>query len=570
MFAYALRHKMRVVMFVYASVGLSIFMSLPLLIVRNYFAVMLNVSGGDYSRLFLLGGLIFCCWMFIGYFEMRREIATQFLSRRSTTDLVNDVAASILRRPFAYFSGTRTGDLISRIMTDTAAADEAVGLGLHLLREPLTIALIVATTVYMNWRLALVAFVGFPLAVYPIAWLGRKIMKASRKARELTADLADTMVQLFSGAKVVKAFRMEDVAIAEFSTTTGNIFHQNMAQARAAALIRPVVQFVNGVGGVAVVVWGGYQVKAGHITVDELLTFIIALIATHKAAWTVSRAYDRMKYMTPGLERLFEMLDGEKAAHQLVASGTKTPQPLSRRISIRDVTFSYGRESVLGGVSADIDAGSVSAFVGPTGGGKTTILDLIAGFYSASGGVITWDDTPVSDYDRGRFLDQIAYAPQQAVLFNISIRENVRKGRPGASDADIEEVCLLAGVHDDIVRFQHGYDTRAGEAGASLSGGQKQRIALARALLKTGASVFLFDEPTSSLDVETELNLWQRVREYLSGKTIVLVAHRLSLVRNADRIYVVSGGTVEASGTHGRLIETSATYANLWRLHGER
>lgn len=562
---YLFRNRMRIVLFVFASLGASVFNSMPLLVIRQFLGVVLQK--GDPWDLYVIAAVLGACWLFRGYFTARREVASEYLSRRVTMDLVNETAGALMRRPLAYFSRTRTGDLISRIMTDAQAAGELVFLLLQLFKEPLTVVMIVAAVAYMNWKLALIGFVGFPLAVYPLFLLGRRIARSSRKARELTAELADSMVQLFSGIKVVKAFQMEDAALANFRNTTGGMFHHNMKQVRAAAMSHPIVELVNGIGVVLVILAGGTMVLRGSMDADELVVFIIAFLALHHPARTIGNAYNRLKYVAPGLERTFEILDSSTGDIDDGRSGA-TPEPLAGDITLSKVSFTYGREEVLHDIDLEIKAGEVTALVGPTGAGKTTLLDLIAGFYGPSAGTILWDGRQIAAFDRKLFLRQVSYAPQEPVLFNVSIRENVRQGRPDASDDEIREVCILAGVHDDITGFASGYDTPAGEAGGGLSGGQKQRIALARALLKKNASLFVFDEPTSSLDVQTELNLWAKVREYLSGKTIVLVAHRLTLVRNADTLAVVSGGAIESVGRHADLLDSSPVYSNLWKLHG--
>jgi len=449
-------------------------------------------------------------------------------------------------------------------MTDAQSAGNAVFLILELVREPIIVVAVVSTIMFLNWKLALIGFIGFPIAIYPLMLLGKRIMKASKKARELTAVLTDSMVQLFSGMKVVKAFQLEDVAVSDFKSTTGSIFHQNMKQVRADASGRPIIELVNGIGAVIVTLVGGLLVISKRMDSSELLTFIIAFIAIHRPVRTIGSSYNQLKYMTPGLDRMFELLDADVKEPQ----GNVTAKNLVQGIEIKDVSFSYGRETVLSDVSLNIEPGKVTAFVGPTGSGKTTMLDLVAGFYPPASGAVLWDGIDMREFDRKSFLQQVSYAPQTPVLFNLPVRENVRQGKPDASDADVEEVCKLAGVHDDIIKFKNGYSTLVGEAGEELSGGQRQRIALARALLKKNASVFIFDEPSSSLDVQTEAALWERVRSYLAGKTVVIVAHRLTLVRNADKIVVVLGGRIESVGPHSELMQTSPVYANLWKLHG--
>lgn len=551
-----LPYRRRLFLFVYSTLGTALFTGLPMLLVHQFFGIILKMN--QFDTLVSLSLLMFAVYLLMGYFSARREVATRYLGERVKTDIVNDTAAVLLSRPLSYFGGMRTGEIISRVMTDAQSAGMAALAVMRLVREPFTIAAVVGAVVYLNWKLALVGFVGFPLAIFPIVLLGRRIRRASHRARELTADLSDSMVQGFSGIKVVKSYSLEETACLEIQATNNAIFDQTMKVARASAFGRPVVELVNGIGMVLVILIGGGMVMAGALDAEGLFTFVVALVALHKPTRTLILSYNELRFLLPGLVRLRELMEAEEAERD----GELDAPELKEGISFQDVSFRYDRENVLEDVTLRIPAGSFVALVGPTGSGKTTLLDLIMRFYRPFRGRVFYDDIPLEDLKHGSLLARLSYAPQSPVLFNSPIRENVRMGRPEATDEEVRQACRLAGIHEEILSFTQGYDTPAGEAGGALSGGQRQRVALARAVLRR-ADVYLFDEPASALDAANEAALYQRLLEYLEGRTLILVTHRLAVLKKADLIVVVSGGRIEAAGRHAELIESSPTYRML-------
>jgi len=567
MFRFVRPYKWRLFFFLYAAIGYSAFASLPLLLVREYLAIIIESRSGE--RFWTLVGLLLVSWLLSVYFFIRREIASQYLSHAVVRDATNRVMAHLLAQGLAFFDRQRTGELISRIATDSACLSRTVTIFTFFVREPLTILFVLGVLFSLNWKLTLLGLVGFPLAAWPTAVLGRKIRRASRRQLENAADRSHLMVQAFGGVRMVKGFGREAVEADKFKSANRAIFEHSMARARADASLKGIVELVNAIGMILVVIAGGLLCfsRVADFTPQDFLTFVASLALLHKPTRDLGYANSQVQEALPGAERLFQLLDVElrlPVAPDAVAVGR-----LSEAIRLRGVSFSYDREPVLDGVDIEIPAGRTTAIVGPSGSGKSTVVNLVARFYDPVSGSVEVDGLDLRKADPASWLAQLGLVTQEPLLFNTSIRENIRYGRLDATDAEVEEAARLACVHEEIVRLPEGYDTIVGERGSQLSGGQRQRVCLARALVRNPA-VLLLDEATSSLDSASERQVQEAIEKAQAGRTTLVVAHRLSTVMNADRTYVLVGGRVEACGTHRELLEKSPTYRRLWELQQGR
>jgi subfamily B ATP-binding cassette protein MsbA len=561
MFRFVSPYKWRLFFFVFTAVGYSAFASLPLLIINQFLRVIIEKS--DVQQFYFIVKLLLACWLLRVYFIIRREIAAQYLANVAVRDATNRVMAHMVRRPLAFFDKWRSGELISRVGSDAGALAQTVQFFTVFVREPLTVVGVVSVIVYLNWKLALLGLIGFPLAVAPIALISRVVRRASHRSRESSADRSDAMVQVFGATRVVKGFGREDLESERFGATNAEIFRHTMKGARARSWLKGIVEMVNGIGGVAVVFVGGLMVLKGNLTAEDFFTFLFALVALHQPTRALGAANSQINNCLPGAERLFELLDVKDALP--VPPDAVAAHAPTDGIRFRDVRFSYGREEILGGVDLEIAAGKVTAIVGPSGSGKSTLINLAARFYDPLSGKVEVDGTDLKDIKPETWLDQLGLVTQDPVLFNASIAENIRYGRLDATDTEVEGAARLANIHDDIVKLPDGYGTLAGERGMQLSGGQRQRICLARALVREPA-VLLLDEATSSLDSASERVVQEAIASAQKGRTSIVVAHRLSTVMDADRIYVLVGGQVEASGTHDELLGKSSTYKRLWDI----
>jgi len=565
MFRFVRPYRWRLFFFLFTAIGYSAFNSLPILIVRELLGVIIDARQTEpLYRMVLLLSLI---EIVRTYFIVRRDLAEKYLAHIAVRDATNKVMAHLMCQSLRFFERHRSGEILSRATADSQALAETVGIFTVLVSEPLTVVGAVVVLLTLNWKLALLGLVGIPVAAWPFLILSRRMRIASRQARESVADRADAMVQSLGGVRVVKGFRQEDHETARFTATNNDIFTHTIKRVRAEALSKGVVELVAGGGMVLVVLVGGLLCIRGiageKMGAEDLFAFVFALGVLVKPLRDIGKANGRIQDALPGAERLFELLDANEELP--VDAHAANVARLREAIRLRGVGFSYGREAVLDGVSLDIEAGKVTAIVGPSGSGKSTVVNLVARFYDPDSGTVEADGLDLRNARIESWLDQIGLVTQDPVLFNTSVRQNIRYGRLDATDEEVEAAARTANIHDEVMQFTDGYETLAGERGAQMSGGQRQRICIARALVRHPA-VLLLDEATSALDSASERIVQEALDRAVVGRTVLVVAHRLSTVRNADRIYVLVGGRVEASGRHEDLLDTSPTYRRLWTI----
>ena len=481
------------------------------------------------------------------------------------TDLQNRLFAHLLRMDLQFFSENRTGALISRLTTDINAMRQAVSTALTGLgRESLSIVFLVGVMFYQDWLLATIAFVAFPATVIPITRLGRRLRKVTANTQRQTGDFMTLVEQSLGGIRLVKAYRMENYEAARGQALTTAIRDLVIKAERVRALASPIMETLGGVAVTIVIVYGGWRVIDGVTSAGAFFSFITALLSAYRPMKALANANAAVNEGLAGAQRLFEILD---TASTVVEKPNASPLRVTRgEIRFNTVVFSYGAEQhALRGVTITAPAGKTTALVGPSGAGKTTILNLIPRFYDVNDGVISIDGTNIAEVTLGSLRDAVALVSQDVVLFDDTVRANIRYGRPGATETEIEEAVRAAGAQEFIAALPEGYDTLVGERGQSLSGGQRQRVAIARALLKN-APILLLDEATSALDSETERQVQTALERLKQGRTTIVIAHRLSTVAAADQICVVDRGRVVETGSHQSLIGANGTYARLHAL----
>jgi subfamily B ATP-binding cassette protein MsbA len=479
------------------------------------------------------------------------------------TDLQNRLFRHFLLMDLKFFAVHRTGTLVSRLTTDIntmrlAVSTALTGLG----RESLSIVLLVAVMFYQDWLLASVAFVTFPATVIPISTLGRRLRKVTANTQAQTGTLMTVIEQSLAGIRLVKAYRMESYEATRVEGLTRTIRGLIIKAERVKALSSPLMEVMGGVAVTVVIVYGGWRVIEGATTAGAFFSFITALLSAYRPMKALSNANAAVNEGMASAERLFAVLDivpGVQEKNNAPALAVKRGD-----VQFEQVTFSYDDAAVLRGLSFTAPAGKTTALVGPSGAGKTTILNLITRFYDVNTGVITVDGMNIVDVSLASLRDSIALVSQDIVLFDDTVRANIGYGRAGASDNEIEEAARAAFAHEFILALPDSYDTLVGERGQSLSGGQRQRIAIARAILKN-APILLLDEATSALDAETERQVQAALHRLKQGRTTLVIAHRLSTVASADQICVVDKGRIAETGDHQALIAAGGLYAH---LHG--
>ncbi len=526
----------------------------------------ITLESKDESALWRVAGLMALTALGAATFAYARTMLTKYLSYRVARDAQNKVMAHLVNLPISYFHGQRSGELIARMTSDANSLRRTVGMAADFIKNPIELVALVAAALSIDWKLALLGGVGFPLAIVPLIVLSRKMRKASRKSRKKVADLVSGMVQIFGGIRLVRAYGQERTEHDRFVKTNESRFRQQMKQARAKALSRGMVELLSFLGLVSVVVVGGLMIIRTGADAKNLYTLILALMVMYRPAKTLAKSNEEIQSTIPGAERIFELQDVRNDMPD--APDAVEVGGLEKAIEIRNLSFRYDEDvPVLRDINLRVEKGQTVALVGHSGAGKSTLLDLVCRFYDPQEGSVTLDGIDLRSIKLKTLLAQIAVVPQEPFLFNDTVKANILYGRPDASQEDVEAAARAAAVHDEIVALADGYDTVVGERGTLLSGGQRQRVSIARALLRN-APILVLDEATSSLDSESERLVQTAVERLLEGRTTLVIAHRLSTIKNADRIAVLVAGRIEETGSHAELLERSETYRRLWQMQG--
>jgi subfamily B ATP-binding cassette protein MsbA len=434
------------------------------------------------------------------------------------------------------------------------------------IQSALALVVGIGTLLFISWQLTLTLAVAAPLMVGVIAGFGRRIRRNAARRQETQGDVTQRLIQILSGIKVIKAFQAEGGEQGRFERENRRLFQRNLKVVKYRALSRGVIEAVTNVVGMLVML-GGVAIVLGRLwglTLGELMAFVVVMqTATYRPVKELTKGWTRIQEAIPSAQRFFDLLDARPETADppdaLRISG------IGRGLRISKVSFSYGREPVLQDVSLDVAAGEVVAIVGRTGSGKTTLADLLLRFYDPDSGSIEVDGVDLRRIARESWLRQVAVVTQEPFLFAGTIADNIRYGRPEASEAEVLAAARAAHVDEFAERLLHGYDTDVGEAGVLLSGGQRQRITIARAILRE-PTVLIFDEATSSLDAKSERLVQEAIDSLLGGRTVFIIAHRLSTVRHADKILVLDGGRVAELGTHDELMARGGIYRELMSL----
>jgi len=493
-----------------------------------------------------------------------QTIIMNFIGQRVVADLRADLYRKIQLQSLAFFTRNPTGTLMSRITNDVGYVQGAVSEAVtSLFKDSFTLVSLIFVIFYRDWQLAIIATCIFPLAVYPIAKFGQKMRQVATKMQLTLGSLTTLLQEAISGARIVKAFGMEEYENKRFSVENERLFRMNLKAVSVNAISSPFMEFLGGIGIAAIVFYGGYQVIHGNSTPGTFFSFLTALIMLYEPVKHLTSVNNTIQQGIAGAERVFGIIDLEEEIKNRPAA-RQLPR-ISRNIEIRDVGFRYEDAYVLKNININIRAGEVVAFVGMSGGGKTTLVNLIPRFYDVTSGAITIDGIDIRDVTIESLRGQIAIVTQQTILFNDTVRNNIAYGDIIKTEDEIVAAARAANAHDFIMRLPEGYETLIGEQGTKLSGGERQRISIARALLKD-APILILDEATSSLDSEAEIEVQSALDNLMQGRTTLVIAHRLSTIRNADRIFVLVNGMIKEEGTHDRLLACEGEYCRLYNM----
>ncbi len=495
-----------------------------------------------------------------------RDYSGEWVMTRLLVDVQADLAGKLLRLPLSRHQSDRRGDFISRALSDSGAANRAQSLVFGEAIQDLSIMVTAtAAMLFVNWRLAVLAAAVGPPILAVLSLFGRRIRRTSRSRQEQISEVVQRIVQMLAGIKVIKAFRAETLERDALVRELHRFFRRSVRAMRTRVMSRSAVELVTQAGFVLMLLVGVGAIVRGawELTPGQLAAFVAISAMLYRPMKNLTRLYNSVQDALPSAERLFEVLDAKEDPAD--PPDAVRVERMRQGLRFRDVYFHYGREEVLRGVDLEIRVGEVVALVGRTGAGKTTIADLLLRFHDPDAGAIELDGIDLRRIRRDRLHELAAVVTQEPFLFDTTILENIRYGRPDASFEEVVAAARAAHADEFVAQLPDGYSTEVGESGARLSGGQRQRLTIARAILRD-PQLLIFDEATSSLDAVAEKYVQEAIGALMKGRTVLLIAHRLATVKAADKIAVIEGGRVTAVGTHDELYARDGLYRELAEL----
>jgi len=494
------------------------------------------------------------------------DYLTTYLGMEIAMDIRGEFNDRLQRLPLSFFNWRSTGGIIAQALSDVQATSAIITNTLFsLIGDSITLLALVVGLFWMDWKFALIALVVFPIAVLPVIGVARRVRKTYRNAQKKLADITGLILEATQGCRVVKAFGMEEYECARFRDQLTRQLRMLRRVLRVSSSTNPLIE-VLGAFAVVVTLWYGIDlVLAGARSPGTFVAFIGAMLIVYKPFKRIASTNNTIQQGLVSAERVFKVIDHPPETYNVPDALELKPGPHS--LEMRNVNFRYAPKSelVLRDINLKIGTSEVVALVGMSGGGKSTLVDLIPRFYDPEGGTVLIDGTDIRRFSLKSLRSQIAIVSQSTFLFNDTIRANIAYGGPNKSVDEIIAAAKQANAHDFIMRLPNRYDTTVGELGVRLSGGERQRIAIARALLKN-APILILDEPTSNLDSEAERVVQDAIERLMVHRTTLVIAHRLSTVRRADRIYVIVNGEILEQGTHDKLIALDGAYRRLCDL----
>jgi ATP-binding cassette, subfamily B, bacterial MsbA len=487
------------------------------------------------------------------------------IGNRIVADNQRAVFSKLLSEGLSFFSDRHSTEFVARLSTGAAAATQVINLLITSVgRDLLSLIGLIIVMVVQDPLMSFFSFVVAPPAFWMLRKLVRRIYSIARTQFHGGTRIIETLQETLQGIRIVKAFTLEDIMRERFDRNVSAVEYEANKMARVSNRASPLMETLGGCAIAMAVTYGGYRVIETGATPGQFFSFITAFLLAYEPAKRLARLNIELNSALVGVRILFEVIDSPPS--EPLDTNKPDLQIKTARLTFDDVYFAYrSDEPVLRGISFTADPGKLTALVGPSGGGKSTVFNLILRFYDAKLGRVIIDEQDVTQVSRRSLRQHIAYVGQDVFLFRGTVRENIEFGKPGASEDEIVAAAKAAYAHDFIMSFPRGYDTPVGEHGLQLSGGQRQRVAIARALIKN-APIILLDEATAALDSESELQVREAMEHLCRGRTTLVIAHRLHTVSHADCIYVVEDGRVVESGRHDELLHAGGRYASFYRL----
>jgi subfamily B ATP-binding cassette protein MsbA len=497
-------------------------------------------------------------------FEYLQSYIMSDVGQKVIRDVRNLVYSKIQSLSLNYFTEKRSGELVSRITNDVKLIENAVSYALtDLIYQTFQVISFALMTFLINWKMALISIVVLPLVAVPMIGVGQVLRRLSKKSQEKMADINSLLVETFIGARIVRAFCMEEREAAKFKNQNQDYYKISMKSIKRMLLLGIITELVGVAVALCIIFYGGRKVINGSLSFGGFALFMAALLSLIRPFKKLSQVNSITQQAIAAVRRIYEVLDTQPLIKEAVA--VKVLAPIKKNIVFKDVDFRYADQMILKDINLEVGLGSNLAIVGPSGVGKTTLVDLIPRFYDPCRGKIIIDGQDIKEVTLRSLRQQIGIVTQETILFNDTLKANISYGRPDASDKECIEAARQAYAHEFILRSPNGYDTVIGDRGMKLSGGEKQRIAIARALLKN-PPILILDEATSQLDTESERLVQQALEKLIQGRTVFIIAHRLSTVKSASQIIVLDKGSIVEKGTHQELIEKNGLYRRLYSM----
>ncbi len=515
------------------------------------------------TLLWLLPAAVFLIFLLKGIFLFFHEYLMKSAAQKMVMNLRNTLYAHILDLPIGYFGKTSSGELISKTINDTAILQGVISLTVKdLFIESTTVIALAAVAFWRRWDLTLIALLVLPSAFYVVGRLGKRIKLISKRTQEKISSITTFLNESFSGVKIIKAFSRQADDLERFKRINKDFYRENMRATRVSEFAALIMESVGGIG-IGFVIWyGGRLITQNVITVGDFTSFLTAIFLVYTPAKRLARVSVGIQQTRGPLDRIYNLLSEEKEQE-----GTEELKPIENEIDFRWVSFIYpsAKHEALRNINLNVKKGEVIAIVGKSGGGKTTLINMLPRFYVPTEGAIFIDGMDISSATFHSLRNQFGIVSQEVILFDDTILANIAYGKPEADMPEVISASKAAYAHDFIMELPRGYDTMIGERGVRLSGGQRQRLSIARAILKN-PPILILDEATSSLDTSSEMMVQKALENLMENRTTFVIAHRLSTVKKADRIIVLDKGTVIESGTHKELYEKNGVYRKLYEL----
>lgn len=556
---YKMRLALGVVCMIVAALG---YLVVPWLIRNVVDGVLQNK---DLGLLTLIVIAILIIFLIRGFATYGQNYMMAYVGQRVVIDIRETLFKHLQRLDQAYFDTRKTGVIMSNITSDVGALQQAIVDNLiSFMTEGVTLVGSLVFMFYLDWKLSLLTLIIVPVVLGLTNVFGKRLRSAGHEVQGRTADITAFLQEVISGARVIRSFARESFEFKRFEKENKNNFDAAMKATKLTAIMGPMVEFSAAIAVVVILWYGGYSVVQGYITAGSLIAFLIYAINLANPVKRLTQVYGNIQKALAAGDRIIDILETQPHVKELPTA--KTMDHVKGEVHFDNVQFSYDAENLaLKGVTLHVKPGETVAIVGPSGAGKSTIANLLPRFYDVTGGNIRIDGMDIREATFTSLRENIGLVPQDTMLFNASVRDNILYGRLDATDEEVLAAAKAANAIEFIEKLPQGFDTMVGERGNSLSGGQRQRIAIARAILKN-PSILILDEATSALDTESEKIVQEALERLMKGRTALVIAHRLSTVQHADHIVVLQQGSVVEEGTHDELLALQGLYSHLYTV----